>query len=291
MYPLLLLLLLSTPLAAEPPPPSSLPPGVSRFIVTNSEFSVMHEMGHMLIAELDLPVLGREEDAADQIGFMSLYLLYAGLPANELDARLLDIIDFWRLEWQRPKPVAEQVPAWDSHPLDEQRYYNIACLVYGSNPDRLAWVPAVTGLPMGRALYCDQEFEQVRKAVAWIRDQHRRAAIQGRPQIQVIYETPPGGFPDAELLIAQLRANDTLEILARRIGELFAPPRALILRMTGCGMPDAWYSLEARELTFCYERLRHFRELGETLPRLQQPATAVQCSAPPDEGGLTAPAC
>src|SRR5262249_17238816 len=35
------------------------------FIVGNVIFATFHEVGHMVIAEMGLPVLGREEDAAD----------------------------------------------------------------------------------------------------------------------------------------------------------------------------------------------------------------------------------
>ena len=43
-------------------------------------------------------------------------------------------------------PPPDQVLAWDSHPLDEQRYYNIACLLYGSDMARLDWLPPLLGI-------------------------------------------------------------------------------------------------------------------------------------------------
>ncbi|WP_231492968.1 DUF4344 domain-containing metallopeptidase [Zestomonas thermotolerans] len=163
---LLALLLLAGPGAAEPPVPQ-LPAHIVRFVVANGEFTLLHEMGHMLIAELDLPVLGREEDAADQLAIMLLFLFHEDLPQAERDARMLAIVDYWRLESQRPRRVEERVPAWATHALDEQRFYNIACLVYGSDTQRLDWLPRVAGLPMERALYCDQEYLQARKALDW----------------------------------------------------------------------------------------------------------------------------
>ena len=59
---LALLLLLAAPAWAATPEPS---PDELRFITANAEFTLLHEMGHLLISELQLPVLGREEDAAD----------------------------------------------------------------------------------------------------------------------------------------------------------------------------------------------------------------------------------
>src|SRR5881392_518816 len=35
------------------------------FVIGNTQFALLHEIGHVLIADFKLPVLGREEDAAD----------------------------------------------------------------------------------------------------------------------------------------------------------------------------------------------------------------------------------
>ena len=57
-----------------------------RFVTTNSEFTLLHEMGHLLIHELQLPVLGREEDAADQLGFIGLFLTIVANSSSRLEA-------------------------------------------------------------------------------------------------------------------------------------------------------------------------------------------------------------
>lgn len=274
-----LLLLLCARLACADPTPPPLTQNVARFVLANAEFSVMHEMGHVLIAEYDLPVLGREEDAADQIGFILLFRLYARLPRDEVDARLLDIADYWRLEWQTPKPAPDQVLAWDSHPLDEQRYYNIACLLYGSDMTRLDWLPPLTGLPYERAIYCDQEFRQASKAVEWIRHQRHTASIQHHAAWHLTWDTPSVNREAAEPLIALLRDGDHLQRMVNDVFRLFRLPRPLNLRMVSCGAPDAWYNSNSGELALCYERLQHFREMAEDLPRLRTPVTR-QCPGP-----------
>jgi len=275
---LALLFLLCAGIAfADPAPPLS--PNVARFVLANAEFSVMHEMGHMLIAEYNLPVLGREEDAADQIGFILLFRLYKKLPQDEIDARLLDIADYWRLEWQTPKPSTEQVLAWDSHPLDEQRYYNLACLLYGSDMDRLDWLPAFTGLPYERAIYCDQEFQQALKAVNWVRHARRVVAIRHHPSARLEFETPLIDREETEQLIALLRDENRLQTLVNEVFQQFRPPLPLTLRLLNCGAPDAWYDINGREMALCYERLQRFRNMAENLPRLRTPVTR-QCPGP-----------
>jgi hypothetical protein len=44
-----------------------------RFVVGNLLFVLLHEVGHVQIHEMGLPVLGREEDAAD--GYASIMML------------------------------------------------------------------------------------------------------------------------------------------------------------------------------------------------------------------------
>ncbi|WP_240964890.1 DUF4344 domain-containing metallopeptidase [Pseudomonas multiresinivorans] len=276
---LALLLLLCANLLFAAPTPQSLTPNVARFVLANAEFSVMHEMGHMLIAEYDLPVLGREEDAADQLGFILLFRLYAKLPRDEVDARLLDIADYWRLEWQTPKPPPDQVLAWDSHPLDEQRYYNIACLLYGSDMARLDWLPPLTGLPYERAVYCDQEFQQASKAFEWIRHARRHPSIQHRAALRLNYDTPAVDRDSTLPLIALLRDGDHLQRMVDEVFRLFRPPRPLTIQLVSCGAPDAWYNSNSGEMALCYERLQHFREMAENLPRLRTPVTR-QCPGP-----------
>jgi hypothetical protein len=57
-----------------------------RFVVGNALWTLVHEMGHALIAELNVGILGREEDAADCIA--TIALLHGstdfGIP-NQLD--------------------------------------------------------------------------------------------------------------------------------------------------------------------------------------------------------------
>jgi hypothetical protein len=265
---LALLILLGAPTWAAAPEPS---PDELRFITANAEFTLLHEMGHLLISELQLPVLGREEDAADQLGFMGLFLLYGQQADADFYARLLDVADYWRLEAERTRGSAEQIPLWDSHSLDEQRFFNIACLAYGSDPQRLEWIVESTGLPEERALYCDREYAQVHHAVNWLLERFQRPADRpARGRIEVIYDEPPVSLANAREMQAAIRASGELERVASRASAGFELPRDLTLRVSTCGTPDAWFNSVSGELTLCYELLGHFHELARGLPDLKR---------------------
>jgi hypothetical protein len=118
-------------------------------------FIFHHELGHALVDAYELPVTGREEDAADQ--FATLQLIEQGKAGAAIaggEAFLLQGRDEGRL------------PLWGEHALDEQRYYNIQCWVYGSNPEEYEDLVGDT-LPKDRAKRCEKEFRQMR--MSWER--------------------------------------------------------------------------------------------------------------------------
>jgi len=99
-------------------------------------FTLYHEFGHAAADVYDLPITGREEDAADQI---ATWITLNGVWEEEADgvAAALDAADFFALTGDyetEDAETAKDLPFWDSHSLDFQRYYNIICWTYGFSP-------------------------------------------------------------------------------------------------------------------------------------------------------------
>ncbi|MCJ8168742.1 DUF4344 domain-containing metallopeptidase [Atopomonas sediminilitoris] len=265
-------LLALTANAATPAPPSGvLEADEVRFITANAEFTLMHEMGHLLIHELHLPVLGREEDAADQLGFYGLLLLQDEESDRTLYSKLLDVADYWRLQWQHNQAQGHDDAVWDSHALDQQRFFNLSCLIYGSDPDRLEWVLDVTGLPIERALYCDQEYAQVRHAVDWLMQTlARNQSDAGGQSINVIYEPPQLNIERGPELLLRVKNSRILEDVTHNASQMFRLPRPLTLGVRNCGAPDAWYDRNTGEMTLCWELVSHYANLMPELRKLRE---------------------
>lgn len=120
-------------------------------------FVFYHEVAHALIHIFDLPITGREEDAADQLA--AWVLLEAGVEGR--DAALQGAL--WFSDQSRFGRRGE--PLWDDHSLNRQRYYNLLCWVYGSGPK--AHAPLLNrqwGLPRERATNCSFEYDRLRRA-------------------------------------------------------------------------------------------------------------------------------
>ena len=136
-----------------------------RYVRANVRFMVLHETGHALVHLLDLPVTGRQEDAVDQLAAI-LMLRFAGLEETPLE-----VIGNLRLaaNWMLSRSTgAYNLDAYaGAHALGEQRYFNLQCLIYGTDPERFAGMVDATDLTAERAKGCAREMRQVSRA--WLR--------------------------------------------------------------------------------------------------------------------------
>ncbi|MGY0458938.1 DUF4344 domain-containing metallopeptidase [Kitasatospora sp. cg17-2] len=131
--------------------------------VTNE--AVLHELGHALVNLYDLPVVGKEEDAADQLSA----LLLASGDERHVGYALSTITSYAALANAAARGEQPLKVYADEHSLDAQRFYNWVCWLYGSDPAQYA--PVVQSetnpdgaLPPERAARCPGEFLQMEKS-------------------------------------------------------------------------------------------------------------------------------
>lgn len=119
-----------------------------------NSFIFAHEFGHALIANYELPVLGKEEDAADAISTVLLLTVPNGA---EYDAAAAA---FWAdfSGRQEPPAVAEYA---DQHSLDLQRAFDILCWTAGSSEQSFEEVAELEALPESRLATCPSEYAQL----------------------------------------------------------------------------------------------------------------------------------
>ncbi|MEM9537956.1 MAG: DUF4344 domain-containing metallopeptidase [Cyanobacteria bacterium P01_E01_bin.42] len=128
-------------------------------VIDTSLFTFFHELGHALVDLYGLPITGKEEDAVD--GFATLVLL----DVYDDDIGALSGMFQFHAEAQKEKQTLESFPFWDEHSLSSQRFYDIACLIYGSDPNEFNFLIEEDYLPEERAVRCEEEYEQ--KSNAW----------------------------------------------------------------------------------------------------------------------------
>ena len=119
----------------------------------------LHEFAHALFDMLNVPVLGREEDAADQVS------AYITLQFGKAEARRLitGTAYAYLREAERMAPLSREQFA-DQHGTPAQRAYNVLCIAYGADPELFGDLVSKGYLPQKRAEDCPDEYEQIADA-------------------------------------------------------------------------------------------------------------------------------
>jgi hypothetical protein len=237
----------------------TLPGPTATFVLGNLQFLLVHEFAHVLIGELGVPVLGPEENAADYLAAAGLIRAERRDPARNARYRdyLLAAADAQRMTWEKGTKLKAEVPYWDSHALNIQRFFQIACLLYGADPVTYAELPARIGMPAARSAGCKAEFERADRAITWLLASYGRKPGEppGAP-ITIRYEAPPTGV--SRDVVAELQRVQLFEAVADRIGELFRLPRPITVVMRSCGRAEAAWQPDSAELVVCYELVDAF---------------------------------
>jgi len=136
----------------------------------------LHETGHAVYDMLQIPILGRQEDAADQ------FAAYVMLRLGKEEARKLILGAAYGYNIQMPQGVrvTMEVDAFSNeHSLPAQRAYNVLCIAYGADSKLFADVVELEFLPKKRAELCPYEYEDLTFAMTKLIGPHidkRRAA-------------------------------------------------------------------------------------------------------------------
>lgn len=116
-------------------------------------FAFLHEVGHALIDAYKLPIMGNEEDAADRCSaYISLEEVSDGVKY------VLAAADAFAIESKMSNTANRNMA--DEHLLQEQRFYNSLCMIYGSNTAKYDYIVTENYLPKERAVRCPAEYER-----------------------------------------------------------------------------------------------------------------------------------
>ena len=117
-------------------------------------FAFLHELGHALIDAYKLPVMSNEEDAADRC---SSYICLTELGDEGVRA-VQAASDGFAIESKIAARDGRSMA--DEHLLQEQRFYNTLCMIYGSDTTKYDYLVTENYLPQARAVRCPNEYER-----------------------------------------------------------------------------------------------------------------------------------
>lgn len=119
-------------------------------------FVLSHELGHALIDNFKIPLIGREEDGADQ------FAMFMFLSGNLDGVTIVKLVNGTTWFFQ-PSLFHSNAQFGDSHSLNEQRRANILCWTFGRDP--IAFKTIARQLNPDRARGCPQEYQQFKSAM------------------------------------------------------------------------------------------------------------------------------
>ena len=257
---------------------------IAEFVSGNLLFTLLHELGHAAINQFHLPVLGREEDAADS--FAATRLIRVG--SSFSDQVVAGAAQSWFLMDRRDRKEGDTVPYYDEHGLDQQRAYQILCFVVGSDASKFKKLADETKLPDDRRDSCAIDFRTAVNSWNALLEPHRRAPDQPPTEVKVVYGEAEGRLA----LTAEIsRAINLLENVAHYTSNGLAWPAPFTLEMRTCGSPNASWVPAELKLTLCYELGPDLADLYRTFGDVQAKTAAkeyrgrVKCAA-----GIVTPA-
>jgi hypothetical protein len=225
----------------------------AEFVTGNVLFVLGHETGHALISEFGLPVLGREEDAADALAS----IVAIKMARSFADRVVVNAARGWFLSDQRDRGEGVPTAFYDEHGIDVQRAYNIVCLLVGGQPEKFAGLAKEVKLPEERQGTCRDDFNNASYSWDLVLTPYLRKPEDPKINIEVKYG-PPGEYA---ALAEHGRKLMILESVAEWLSEDFAWKRPITLEMEECGSAGARWEFKSKRVVVCYEIIREFVQL------------------------------
>lgn len=224
----------------------------TNFGLNNALYVLYHEAGHLLIGEFGIPVLGKEEDAADNLATVRLL----EEQNEDADNALIDSADGWFLSDELATgDTFDDAQFYDSHSLDLQRAYGLVCLMVGSNAEVFGELATAAGMDVERQEECEGEYTLTQDSWRVTLEPFQR---MDEPQQVSINYAPSNNFADAAQTMKEL---GLLERVVWDILDNYALPRPIKLESKECGEANAYYDPESAEIIFCYELLESFFDM------------------------------
>jgi hypothetical protein len=219
---------------------------ISRFAANNVIHVVAHEIGHALIREFDLPILTYEEAMADD--FATLFVL------QELPERAEEIL---RDRMRSHLADGDEPAIFSEYLHDAQRAGRIACLAYGTDPERFIGLAEEFGMEIG------DEGDDCRDSVPELARAWRRVLAplylpEGAPVTEVRLDQDLS----TEMLDAVMDAD--LHIILGDLLRLFDWHSLISLEFQTCDGTAQWRR-NGRAIEVCTGYIERFEALAGTL--------------------------
>jgi len=122
----------------------------------------LHEVGHATFDIFDMPVFGNEEVAADNF---ATYVMLQFAEARHLIVGAAWAWNAYMKDYKKNPMVQVRLAGFAAnHGLPQERFYNLLCIAFGSNPVRFEDFVQRGYLPPTRSSNCEHEYKMLANA-------------------------------------------------------------------------------------------------------------------------------
>jgi hypothetical protein len=233
---------------------------LNQFVTGTLRFVLLHEIGHGFVDLYNIPVLGREEDAADRF---ATWWMSPNDQQQEDGTDAIAAMEWWLASAKVSEDTRQELAWWDEHGIDEQRAYQIACLLYGSDPEIMGPLAGRMNIPKERRNSCIREAQQNSASwAAFLQDQVSTLRLQLDGFIvPKNYVQPSASTAQAAQFVVD---NKILESLQATLKQFKFPEGNAMVRLYAqdCGMANAFWSPEDKAIVLCYELVNEISKVG-----------------------------
>jgi hypothetical protein len=230
---------------------------LAEFLAGNLAFAILHESGHAVIADMSLPVLGQEEDAADTYAIIAM--LRMGTVATH--GVLTSAAKGWFYSDRNDRDHGAPFDYYDNHGLDVQRAYRIVCLMVGADQEKFKGLADETKLSEQRQDSCSADYADARWSWDQVLKSHRRSPEQPRTEISVVYGEAKGHLDIYRRFFASIQVA---EVSAGHLADSLVWRGPFAIEWQTCGSAGAHWQFSARKPIVCYELADEFARLIAT---------------------------
>ena len=231
-----------------------MPTAISPFVKNVTTHVVLHEVGHALIREFDLPVLANEENMADS--FSTNYITQNR--RDDAVAIITHRAQSWLIEDQSVDPKNYDLKG--EHELDKRRAYTSLCLLYGADPAQ--WRTQVAWVNFSQRDLQDCSDTAPHQIESWQKIlfpfHHRKG--QKSKNIDIIYGDGP--------YTLAMKKTGILEKIASEISR-YNWPNTITLHFDHCSGGASW-KRDSRTILICDNYIKRFIEQEKQLSTLQK---------------------
>ena len=225
--------------------------GLTSFVENNVIHTMFHEIGHAIIDQFELPVIGQEEDAVDAFATIEVVNIYF----EDAQPILMDVAASWL--YMDAQTDREDLDFYDIHDLDAQRAYRTICHLYGLDPKNNKGAAEWAGLPEDTLETCEETAILAYDSwEAFLENGVLLAENEGQTIIEMTHEET--SLTEVKALVEE---SNLLEDLRQYAQVNFAWPNPIEIRASECGESNAFWDPQELTVTLCYEIVQEWIDM------------------------------